>query len=75
MVCACVCVYVRLCVCVSVCVRVCVHALLKSDRSKTNWCSYIDSKVVCLAILLSSYLDCARFEKKGTCIWYCMRLK
>ena len=52
------------------------RALLKSDRSKTNRCSYIDTKVdLCLAVLLSSYLDCARFEKKGTCIWCCMHLK
>ena len=59
-------------------VFVCVHAcvLLKSDRSRQIGILISTLRWVCvLWFCCLRTLDCARFEKKGMCIWYCMHLK
>ena len=61
--------------CVCVCVCACVHCLNQTGQRQIGVLISTPKVDLCLVVLLSSYLDCARFEKKGTCIWYCMRLK
>ena len=68
-----------MCVCVCMCVCACVCACARClNQTGSRQISVLISTLrwICvLWALLSLYLDCAGFEKEGTCIWYCMRLK